>query len=90
MISHKLEVEAFWLGYKVVLQYIRLAAFIAVEENANKVFCSGLIRLAASIAVEENAKSVNNASTSLGASTIEEEDDDYDEDEEMILVSLHF
>ncbi|XP_061337655.1 DNA repair protein UVH3 [Gastrolobium bilobum] len=45
--------------------------------------------LAASIAVEENVMLVNNASTSLGASTIEEEDGDYDEDEEMILPAMH-
>lgn len=48
------------------------------------------IRLAAYTAAEENAKLVNNISTSLEASNIEEEDDDYDEDEETILVSLHF
>jgi len=48
------------------------------------------IRLAAFIALEENDKLVNNASTSVGASTLEEEDVDYDEDEEMILVSLYF
>jgi len=48
------------------------------------------IRLAASIALEENDKLVNNALTSVGASTVEEEEVDYDEDEEMILVSLYF
>jgi len=48
------------------------------------------IRLAASIALEENDKLVNNASTSVAASTVEEEEVDYDEDEEMILVSLYF
>lgn len=48
------------------------------------------IRLAACIDMEENAKLVNNASNSsfLGDSTIKENDDNYDEDEEMILVSL--
>ncbi|XP_052728324.1 DNA repair protein UVH3 isoform X8 [Vigna angularis] len=45
--------------------------------------------LAASIALEENEKLVNNASTSVGASTIEEDEVDYDEDEEMILPAMH-
>ncbi|XP_027929634.1 DNA repair protein UVH3 isoform X2 [Vigna unguiculata] len=45
--------------------------------------------LAAFIALEENDKLVNNASTSVGASTLEEEDVDYDEDEEMILPAVH-
>lgn len=45
------------------------------------------IRLAASIDSEENAKLVNNLSSSLEGSTNKEEDGDYDEDEEMILVS---
>ncbi|RDX72864.1 DNA repair protein UVH3, partial [Mucuna pruriens] len=45
--------------------------------------------LAASIAMEENEELVNNASTSFGASTIEEEEGDYDEDEEMILPAMH-
>ncbi|KAL2320099.1 hypothetical protein Fmac_029068 [Flemingia macrophylla] len=45
--------------------------------------------LAASIAVDEHEELVNNASTSVGASTIEEEEDDYDEDEEMILPAMH-
>ncbi|XP_068485187.1 DNA repair protein UVH3 isoform X2 [Phaseolus vulgaris] len=45
--------------------------------------------LAASIALEENDKLVNNASTSVAASTVEEEEVDYDEDEEMILPAMH-
>ncbi|XP_020204760.1 DNA repair protein UVH3 isoform X2 [Cajanus cajan] len=45
--------------------------------------------LAASIAMEENEELVNKASTSVGASTIEEEEGDYDEDEEMILPAMH-
>ncbi|TKY63259.1 DNA repair protein UVH3 [Spatholobus suberectus] len=45
--------------------------------------------LAASIAMEENEELVNNASASVGASTIEEEEGDYDEDEEMILPAMH-
>ncbi|XP_027349553.1 DNA repair protein UVH3 [Abrus precatorius] len=44
--------------------------------------------LAASVAAEENEK-VNNASTSIGASTIEEEEGDNDENEEMILPAMH-
>lgn len=48
------------------------------------------IRLAASIDAEENAKLVSNVSSSLEDSTNKEEDGDYDEDEEMILVSLYF
>lgn len=45
------------------------------------------IRLAACIDMEENAKLVNNVSNSLGGSTNKEKDGNYDEDEEMILVS---
>ncbi|KAH1162102.1 hypothetical protein GLYMA_01G077200v4 [Glycine max] len=45
--------------------------------------------LAASIAMEENEELVNNTSTSVGASAIEEEEVDYDEDEEMILPAMH-
>lgn len=48
------------------------------------------IRLAASIDAEENAKLVNNLSSSLECSTNKEEDGDYDEYEEMILVSFYF
>ncbi|KAK7339428.1 hypothetical protein VNO77_20093 [Canavalia gladiata] len=45
--------------------------------------------LAASIAAEENEKLGNEASTSIGASTIEEDECDYDENEEMILPAMH-
>ncbi|CAL0318694.1 unnamed protein product [Lupinus luteus] len=45
--------------------------------------------LAASIAAEENARLLNNTSVSLEASTIEEEDGGYNEDEEMILPPMH-
>ncbi|XP_057437283.1 DNA repair protein UVH3 isoform X2 [Lotus japonicus] len=45
--------------------------------------------LAATIAMEENSNLVNNVSTSLGASTIEDEDGDYGDDEEMILPAMY-
>ncbi|KAK7395619.1 hypothetical protein VNO78_16183 [Psophocarpus tetragonolobus] len=45
--------------------------------------------LAVSIAMEEKEELVNNASISVGASAIVEDEVDYDEDEEMILPAMH-